>query len=341
MRKRITLKDIAKELNVSVATVSKALKNYPDVSPETKSKVQDLVKQWNYRPNSMAVNLRQQKSGIIGVIVPEIVHHFFSEIIAGIIREAEKNSYMVLVFQSDEKLDTEIKQCELLLDYGVDGVLISVSNQTTTFAHLENLQKNGVHVVQFDKIVRGFKSPKVVIDDYQAAYNITEHLIKKGRKTIAHIAGPIEPRNAKDRLKGYRDALIKNNLFFDEKMVLRTQNSTFDEGYEYAKKVLKKHQNIDAIFCVTDMIAIGAMTAIKEQGKAIPKDVSVVGFSNWFMSSVVSPSLTTVDQPGETIGIEAVHLLMDEIKDKNNDAPKDFTDKKVIVPTELILRESS
>jgi len=337
MKKNITLKDIAAELNVSTTTVSKALKDYADISQDTKNKVKKLVDEWGYFPNSMAVNLRNKRTGIIGVIIPEIVHHFFSTVISGIMEEAEKSGFMVMIFQSNEKVKTEIKQCGLFKQYHIDGLLISLSNKTENRSHLKDLQDCGIHIVQFDKISDLLKTSKVVIDDYEAAFEITEHLIKSKPKKIIHIAGPILPRNAKERLKGYRDALLKHAYKFDTDRVYRTVNSTEEEGYIFAKKTLKEHPDVDAIFCVTDMLAIGTIRALKEAGKKVPEDVCVAGFSNWFLSSVVTPTITTIDQPGEFMGKEATKLLIEEIKRNDENGPK----KKIMIPTELVIREST
>lgn len=334
----IKLKDIAKELNISVTTVSKALKDYPDISKETKDRVRLLVQKWNYVPNFHASNLRTKRTNTIGVIIPEVVHHFFSQVVSGIMEECESRNFVPILLQSNEKFETENNQINLLKKYQVDGVLLSLSNETEETEHLDEIKKLGTKVVLFDKVDWNFKCSKVIIDDYDAAYNATEHLIRTGCKNIAHIAGPLIPRNAKDRLKGYRDALIKNGFDFNTDKVYRTHDSTFEEGYAQAMKILTQHPKTDGVFCVTDMLAIGAMAAIKDKCLKIPNDISVIGFSDWFMASVVSPSLTTIKQPGYEMGKEAARLLIEEIEFPHEE---NYTFKKVIIPTELIIRNST
>ncbi len=337
--KTITLKDIAKELNISVGTVSRALKDYPDISDKTKIAVNELVEEWNYVPNKLALNLRSNKTQTIGVIIPEIVHHFFSEIVASVIEEAENKGYLVITFQSNELYDVEKKQTELLKKYHVDGMLISLSNETEDLKHLKKVQDAGIPLVMMDKVRDDFLCSKVVIDDYKASYMATHHLIEIGCKKVATIGGPLVPKNAKDRVKGYRDAILKDMREFDTDLIYRTLDSSLEEGYEFVHRVMQDHPDVDGIFCVTDMLALGAIKGLQALGKKVPQDVKVVGFSNWFMASVVTPSITTIHQQGREIGKTAVQILIDEIEKSKNKKPVQF--QKVVIPTHLIIRESS
>jgi|TARA_R110002020_G_scaffold93785_2_gene226257 LacI family transcriptional regulator len=337
--KPITLKQIAETLGISITTVSKALKDYPDVSKKTKALVKDLAQTLNYKPNSFAVNLRTKESKTIGLIVPEIVHHFFSSVIKGIISQAEKKGYLVITLQSNESYDLERKQIELLLNKRVDGILISLANQTADYNHLNAVMSNNTPLVMFDKIAKLVKCSKVLINDREAAYKATQHLIDTGCKKIAHFRGPLLPQNSIDRFLGYKKALIDNGITYDSSLVYILKDMSYEEGRFYAKKLVDEHEGVDGIFINTDLVAIGAITEFNSLKIKVPEDISVIGFSNWFMSSVISPSLTTINQPGFEIGKKAFKLLYKEINSKKNDKIINF--KEVILDTQLVLREST
>lgn len=337
--KPITLKQIAETLGISITTVSKALKDYPDVSKKTKALVKDLAQTLNYKPNSFAVNLRTKESKTIGLIVPEIVHHFFSSVIKGIISQAEKKGYLVITLQSNESYDLERKQIELLLNKRVDGILISLANQTADYNHLNAVMSNNTPLVMFDKIAKLVKCSKVLINDREAAYKATQHLIDTGCKKIAHFRGPLLPQNSIDRFLGYKKALIDNGITYDSSLVYILKDMSYEEGRFYAKKLVEEHEGVDGIFINTDLVAIGAITEFNSLKIKVPEDISVIGFSNWFMSSVISPSLTTINQPGFEIGKKAFKLLYKEINSKKNDKIVNF--KEVILDTQLVLREST
>lgn len=339
--KPVTLKQIAEELNISVTTVSKALKDYPDVSKKTKALVRELAKTLNYRPNTFAVNLRTKESKTIGLVIPVIVHHFFSNVIKGIIAQAEKKGYLVIILQSNESYELEKKQIDLLLSQRVDGIIISLANGTANYNHLNEVISQGKPLVMFDKIAKIINCTKVIIDDRKAAYIATQHLIDTGCRRIAHFRGALLPQNSIDRFLGYKKALVDNNLPYDPSLVYICEcgDRSFEEGKENAQKLLKDHDDVDGIFINTDLVAIGAMTEFNRQGVKIPEDISIIGFSNWFMSSVISPTLTTIDQPGLTMGKTAFKQLYKEIKAIKNKKPK--TPKIITLETELIKREST
>ncbi|MGB5980617.1 MAG: LacI family DNA-binding transcriptional regulator [Nonlabens sp.] len=337
--KPITLKEIAEILNISVATVSKALKDYPDVSKKTKAKVKELAITKNYRPNSFAVNLRTKESKTIGLIIPEIVHHFFSSVIKGIISQAEKKGYLVITLQSNESYTLEKKQVELLLSKNVDGLLISLANGTADYSHLTDFKNQGKPLVMFDKVAKLVDCSKIIIDDRKAAQNATQHLIDVGCKRIAHFRGPLLPQNSIDRFLGYRQALRENNMEFDPSLIYICEEMSFEEGNEFAEKMMTQHSDVDGVFINTDMVAIGAITKLRSMGVKVPDEVSVVGFSNWFMSSAISPALTTINQPGFEMGREAFKRLYKEMKAKKSGINKPFVTK--ILETSLIKREST
>ena len=339
--KPVTLQEIADRLNISVTTVSKALKDYPDISKKTKAMVKELAKTLNYRPNAFAVNLRTRESKTIGLIIPEIVHHFFSSVIKGIVAQAEEKGYLVIILQSNESYEMEKKQVQLLLSQGVDGILISLANETAEYNHLTDFMAQNKPLVMFDKIAKIVKCSKVIIDDRKAAYVATQHLIDTGCKRIAHFRGALLPQNSIDRFLGYKKALLDNNMPYDPSLVYICEcgDQSFEEGKMNARQLLKDHLDVDGIFINTDMVAIGAITEFNEQGVRVPDDIAVVGFSNWFMSSVIAPSLTTIDQPGYLKGQTAFKSLHKEIKQIKNKQPVVF--EKIVLDTALVKRKST
>ncbi|SEC19775.1 transcriptional regulator, LacI family [Tenacibaculum sp. MAR_2009_124] len=339
MSNKITLKSIAKELNLSVATVSKALKDYKDISEDTKQKVLDYAAKFKYKPNSFAQSLRSNESRIIGLIIPEIVHHFFSNIINGVIITARKKGYFVLVMPSEESYEDEVNQIKLLTGKNVDGILVSLSNDTINYSHIKQVINSGVPVVLYDRISKLISASKVQIDDIQAAIKATEHLINIGCQKIAHIRGPLKPQTTIDRAKGYRQALQDNNMTFDKSLVYNAENMSYENGYNLAELILKEHPDVDGIFCFTDLVAMGALKKLNELGVRVPEQISIVGFSNWFITQTSSPTLTTINQPGFLIGQEACNILIEEIHAKRDNKP--FEHKTIKIPTELVIREST
>lgn len=335
----ITLKQIAETLGISITTVSKALKNYPDVSPKTRKAVLDLAKSLSYTPNSFAVNLRTKESRTIGLIIPEVVHHFFSNVINGIIDEAEKNGYLVIILQSNESLELEKKQVELLMNKRVDGIIMSLSNESNNDEHIKEIIRKELPFVMFDKISKLIPCSKVIIDDRKAAFNAVEHLIQKGCKKIAHVRGPVNPQNAIDRFLGYKKALEKNNIPFDPKLVYTCKNVTFDEGKEFAKQIIEEHTDIDGVFVITDLVAVGVLAYFNEKNIKVPEQIKVIGFSNWFMSQVITPKLSTVDQPSFEMGVQSFGLLLEEINTRKELLP--FQPRTIELETGIIEREST
>ena len=336
----ITLKDIANALNISVTTVSKALRGYIDVGASTKKAVLKMAKEMNYTPNTVAVNLRTQQTKTIGVIIPSIVHQFFSNVMDGIINEAEKHGYLVITLQSNEKLEFEKKQLHLLQQKRVDGILMSLSNETYQFDHINELLQNKMPIVLFDKIGKLVKCSKVIIDDQSAAYNAVSYLIEKGYKRIAHFRGSLQPQNSIDRFLGYKKALIDHGIKFDPSLVyLCENNDDFNDGYTNAKKLVNEHQDVDAIFAITDVVAVGILKYFNENNIKIPEDIAVFGFSDWFMSSVVTPTLSSVVQPGFEMGRKATEILIEEIKLEHKKIPYSF--QKIVLPTSLVIRKST
>jgi LacI family transcriptional regulator len=336
---KITLKEISKILGISTSTVSKALKNYPDINVDTKIRVQELAKKHNYIPNAFAQSLRSRETKIIGILVPELVHHFFSSIIDGAIHEAEKHGYLVIVLQSHESYEDEIKQLKLLVDKNIDGIMLSLSDKTVRYDHIKNVINDGMPVVLFDKITHLIDCPKVIIDDRKAAFSATEHLIKTGCKKIAHITGPLKPKTTIDRFMGYKIALETYNMPFNKTLIYTSENLSFEDGYTLAGQIMTEHPDIDGIFAFIDPVAIGVLKRLKEDKIKVPKQVSIIGFSNWLMSRTTSPALTTIDQPGYNIGRSACLLLLKNLNYKREGKP--FTSETVEIPTSVVVRQST
>lgn len=338
MAPKVTLKKIAESLGMSTATVSKALKDYPDISPETKRRVKELAEALDYKPNSFAQSLRTQQSKIIGIIIPEIVHHFFANIIKGVIDLAAEKGYLVIVLQSDESYENEKELIQLLVEKNVDGILLSLADTTLQFDHLKQTINGGTRVVLYDKISKVINCSKVIINDRKAAYNATQFLIDSGCKKIAHVCGPLRPQTTIDRYLGYKNALEKNGLTFDSSLVFTVERLSYEEGYAAAAKIITSHPDVDGVFAFTDLVATGVLTGLKELGVSVPDQISIIGFSNWFLTKITSPKLTTVNQPGYDMGREAFQLLYDEIElSKQN---KEIEHKIVEIPTEIVVRDS-
>lgn len=337
--KETTLKEIAETLGISITTVSKALKNYPDVSEKTRKAVIALAEELNYTPNSFAVNLRTKESRTIGLIIPEVVHHFFSSVINGIIAEAEKNGYLVIILQSNESLELEKKQVALLINKRVDGIIMSLSNESNNDFHIKEILRKEIPFVQFDKISKLIPSSKVIINDQKAAMEAVQHLIDKGCKKIVHIRGLENPQNSIDRFLGYKKALEKNGIPYDSKLVYGCKSITFEQGVEFAKQIVEEHPDVDGIFVITDLVAIGVLAYFNEKGIQVPNQIAVIGFSNWFVSQVITPKLSTVDQPNYEMGVVAFELLLEEINCRKEG--KTFIPRTIELETSIIERDST
>lgn len=336
MKRQITIKDIALKLGLSTSTVSRALKDHPDISPKTRTAVKELAGLLGYRPNRIALNLRNNSTRTLGLIIPEIEHYFFSAIINGIEEIAYKNDYSVMVFQSNESYKREVINTQAVLTNRVDGVLVSFSKETNDFSHFQKLIENEIPIVFFDRVIDSLPADQVVADDYQGAFLAVNHLIEKGCKRIAHFAAPQNLQIGKSRLSGYHDALLKHNIPFDHNLVLLAD--TFEAARKAAHDILRKPNAPDGFFAVNDMSAIAIIKAAKELGKKIPEEVKVVGFENSKSAALSEPELTTVDQFGFELGREACLMLLKRLKDKNQES---FTPTRKIIKTKLVVRSSS
>ncbi len=330
----VTIKDIAKILGISPSTVSRALKDHPDISKATGEKVKSLAQEMNYRPNPIALSLKGRRSNVIGVVIPEIVHYFFSSVISGIEKVAKEHGYSVIVSQSGESLSREIDVCNTFLNSIIDGLLISVSKETIGYEHILKLQDEGIPVVFFDRLIEDFNTDFVVIDDYNGAYQATEHLIIVGRRRIVHFAGPRNRLITKNRMKGYLDAHRNNGVVIDESLIVPCDS--FQDALVETQRLIDGKIKFDAIFTVNDFTAAGVIKALKNNGISVPNDVSVVGFGNDHIAEMVEPTLTTVLQPGFAMGEKAMEILIDRINPNSSS-----TLKKEVLQTQLIVRDSS
>ena len=333
---KVTIYDIAKELNIDSSTVSRALNNNSRVTQKTKDRILEKANEMGYQRNLLASSLRNNKTNTIGVIVPRISRHFFSSAIAGIEETAYEAGYNVIICQSLEQLSREQKITRTLSENRVDGVLISISMETTDCDYLQIFRKNGTPLVFFDRHCDNPGNSNVVIDDFQGGFDATEHLILQGCKKIAHFSGPQELEIYKNRYKGYKSALEKHNIKLDKNLVIPSKLMELD-GIESAKKLLSQPIPIDGIFSSNDTAAISALQYLKEEGIKIPEDIAIVGFSNEPISSVIEPSLTTIDQPGFEMGKIAANLLLAQINDK----PGTIVAETIILKPVLIKRNSS
>ena len=331
-----TIVDIAKALNISKSTVSRALHEHGDINPQTREAVLKMARELDYQPNQLAQSLVNSKTNTIGIIVPEFMTYFFPTVIIGAQEVAAAAGYNVIICQSQESLKTEIANANVLLSSRVDGVLISMTKETKKFEHFKAFERYGIPVVFFNRVCEEMGTSKVLVNDYEGAYKAVEHLILSGYKNIAHIGGPPVLRITYNRLNGYMDALKKYKLPVKKDMIVYSDLSV-KAAIQCSKKLLSRKQRPDAVFCVNDPTAIQLMLYAKGKGIKIPEELGVVGFSNDPMASVIEPSLTTVEQPVADMGRAAMRILLDAVKKGVND----FIPIRLSLQTSLIVRQSS
>lgn len=332
---QVTIKDIARELGISPSTVSRALKDHPDISQYTKQAVKELAKKLNYQPNAIALSLKHSRSFTLGVIIPETVHFFFSSVISGIEDIAYNSGYNIMICQSNELYSREKSNANMLFSNRVDGLLISLSKETQDFDHISLFQNNNIPVVFFDRGTDVFLCDQVIIDDYHAAFNIVDFMIKRGHKNIIHLAAPQNLDIGLKRRMGYEYALKANDLPFDESMVVYADK--FEISTQKVNEIIESGNIPDGIFAVNDLTALGALRALKKHNLNVPNDVGVTGFGNGQNAMLVDPPLTTIDQNGYKMGQKAAEILLTRI----NEGETNLTLKKHYVETKLIIREST
>jgi DNA-binding LacI/PurR family transcriptional regulator len=335
--KHATIKDIAKKLGLSASTVSRALSDHPDISKETKEKVHAVAREMDYHPNTIAKSLQQKQSMIIGVAVPQVKHYFFASIMAGITDVAYQAGYTVMICQSNEDVKREINNIDVLISHRVAGLLISVSSTTTNSDHFIRFKQRGIPLVFFDRVCTDVNVSTVVVDDHDGAFHATEYLIGKGHRCIGHLGGPESLSIGRLRFEGYCDALKEHGIPICEDRIVRGGLNE-EDGTESASKLLEQAKDIpDALFCVNDPVAMGAIIHLKQKGFQIPKDIAIVGFTDSPMAEIMEPPLTTMRQPAYDIGKTAAELLVDQIQ---NPSHRSHPVHKVL-KTELIIRKSA
>ena len=331
----ITMKDIARALNTSVATVSRALSNSQSISKERREAIQQYAREHNFTPNILAKDLRNTKikpAKIIGLILPEVIHYYFATVLDGVEEEARRRGYRVIVGQSHERYEREKELCHAFYESRVCGIIVSLAKDTKDYQHFRELQTSGLPLIFFDRICHGINASRVVVDDYNGAYNAVSYLVKTGCKRIAFFGSPMHLEISKNRYNGYKDALQQNGLPLDEKLVRICDNR--EDAERVTPELLLLEQRPDAFFAINDDTAIGILRVVKRSGLRVPDDVSIIGFSDGFRSRASDPQLTSVNQRGQEVGREAVDILVSEVE---GTLPADKVNKR-IVRTELVIR---
>ncbi|MGO3807789.1 MAG: LacI family DNA-binding transcriptional regulator [Sphingobacterium sp.] len=334
MRKQFGIKDIAKQLGLSVSTVSRALRDAHDVSQETRKKVLTLTDKLKFKRNSNAAALASGSTKNIGVILPFITNYYFSTVISGIQEEAYEQGYTEIIYITNDDVERELKLLESISATNIDGLLISISSNSSINDHFQNLIDEGLPIVFFDRVPHDITASKVMQSDYDGAYLATKHLLNQGYNRIAHIAGPKELTFTQERLRGYIAALKDHKIDPEETHIIF---SGFDQihGLHDTEKLLELSNSPNAIFAVNDRKAVGAIQAIKNAGIKVGKQIGVIGFTNDPISTVIEPNLTTVEEPAFEIGRQSCKLLIRHIKNE------DFETQELLLPCKLILRESA
>jgi DNA-binding LacI/PurR family transcriptional regulator len=333
MHKPATIKDIARQLNISISTVSRAMRNAQDVNSDTKKAVMALSEELNYHPNRLALSLKQKQTHNIGVIVPNL-DYVLSTMVKGIDEVALEAGYTVMVCQSNESFGREMVNTRRLLDSLVDGFIISVSSETKVFDHFKKIQEKEMPMVVFDRVTPHLQAPSVRIDNMDGGFQATEHLIEQGYKRIAILAGPKNLGISNSRLEGYINALKKYKIKVDPDLVIHCD---FNQDYAYVatQELLSSKKRPDAIFTISDRMAIGAMLAIKEKGLKMPQDIGLVGFNNEPFTNLVTPRISSVDQPSFELGKIAAKLFIERVHNH------EMSHIEEVLKPKLFIRESS
>lgn len=331
----VTIKDIAKYLNVSVSTVSRAFNDKYDVKKETRDLILDTAKKFNYVPNPIAKKLIQRRTNTIGVVVPEFTRSFFPKVFSGIQHFFDKNNYQVVLMQASEHYNKELEILHTLHDNMVDGIIISLTKETTNIDYINKIIQEGMPVVLINRVNNDILAPKVLFDDYKWAFFATEHLIYNGYKNIIHFSTPLSLSLSHKRIAGFKDALSKHNLVFNEDQVIEA-NLVIETGELLTEKLISQNRNFDAIFGSCDRTAIGAIKALKKHHFRIPDDIGVIGFSESSLATVVEPNLTSVEQPTFQMGEKAAEILWEMITSE-----KYLKQEEFVLSGKINVREST
>lgn len=337
MKPKATLKQIAKELNVSVSTVSKALSNSPEISEPTKIKIQEFAKLKNYKPNNVAINLKNRSTKTIGVIIPNILNPFFAKVFSGIEKKANEKGYNVITCISNESLKKEIHTMDMLSNGTIDGFILSISEETQKeqeFKHFKEAISEGVPIVMFDRISDEVNCDKVIVDDFDSSVHAVNHLIKSNCKNIALVSSIDNLSVGKLRAQGYVKALSENNLPINKDLIIRTDNT---DEFDFRMQELLYKQTVDAIFALDEHTSTMAMKLAIKKGIKIPEELQVIGFADGVWSRRMTPSLSTISQHGIEIGEEAARLLIEKLESKE----EEYTYTTTVIKTELRQRDST
>lgn len=337
MKKQVTLKQLATELGYSISTVSKAIRNSKEISSETRDKIQAFARFYNYRPNNIAISLKNRRTKNIGVIIPEIVHHFFTTVIEGVDYVAHSRGYNVVVCLSGESFEKEVNNMEMLANGSIDGFIISLAKETQLkkdYHHLQEVMEQGMPIVMFDRVTDEIQSDKAIVDDTRAATEAVNYLISCDCRRIALISTVDYISVGKLRTKGYRKALTEYGLPVDEELIIKVEDAETCE--EKISELFQRHK-FDGLFAVNEFFAVTAMKVAKREGLRIPEDISVVGFTDGILSRTASPTLTTVAQHGMEMGEAAARMLIDRLEAGEMD--NGFETQ--IIKTSMIKREST
>lgn len=342
MKKKITLKQIARELDVSISTVSKSLRNSLEIGEETRLKVQAFAKYYHYKPNNIALSLKNRKTKTIGIIIPEIVHHFFSTVINGVEQIANENGYSVIICLSDDSFDKEVLNMEMLANGSIDGFIMSLSKETQQkgdFHHISEVINQGMPVVMFDRITDDILCDKVIINDKLAAYEAVQSLIDKGRKKIALVTTVDYVSVGKLRTDGYTKALFDNGLPFDENLIIKIENV---DNCEVIIEKLLEDKAFDAVFAVNELFAVTIIKIANKMGLKVPEDIAVIAFTDGIISKYSTPTITTVSQNGIEMGNMAAKILIERLESEEElEENEEEIYKTVVIETHLIEREST
>ncbi|MGK4566122.1 LacI family DNA-binding transcriptional regulator [Flavobacterium sp. 3HN19-14] len=341
MKRKVTLKQIAKELDVSISTVSKSLRDSAEISEDTRQKVQAFAKLYNYKPNNIALSLKNRKTKTIGIIIPEIVHHFFATVISGVEQVANEHGYSVVVCLSNESFDKEVLNLEMLANGSTDGFIMSLSKETQykgDFHHITEVINQGMPVVMFDRVTNEILCDKVIIDDKMAAYEAVQTLIGMGKKKIALVTTVDYVSVGKLRTDGYMKAILDNDLSFNEKLIIKIEDlDNFDS--EITKLI--EDRAIDAVLAVNELFAVTIIKMASKLGLKVPDDLSVIAFTDGIISQYSTPTITTVSQNGIKMGQKAAKMLIDRLEAEENDFEEEEAYRTEVIETNLIEREST
>ena len=345
MKRKVTLKQIARELDVSISTVSKALRNSKEISEDTRQKVQAFAKLYNYRPNNIALSLKNRKTKTIGIIIPEIVHHFFSKVIRGIELVANKRGYNVIVGLSNESFSKEVINMEMLANGSIDGFILSISKETLQqqdYHHFTETINQGMPIVMFDRVVNEVNCDKVIVDDLNGSKKAVNKLIEKGCTSIAIITTKDYVSVGKLRTQGYLNALEENQIKAKGSLILKVDDALVsDDDLEVLEKdieqLFKSNKSIDGVFAVNELYAITAMKVARKLNLKIPEDVQFIGFTDGVLSKHATPSLTTVSQHAQEMGEKSAELLINNLEIEEDEDSY----QTVVIETELIERNST